>query len=134
MPQGANRSPNLSVLSQKALHLSAVTQRGASDTDADLGGIFAPLRSPPGSQQGKDTSLAVRLIQSLRWGHTHTEKVSSFQKTWQCILYPRLLSSAVWYSRGNFSTKIDVAVTKMHQKIFSACYLAIQISIACGLR
>lgn len=100
MPQGANRLPNLNVLSQKALHLSAITQRGASDTDAALGGIFAPLRSAPGSQQGKDSSLAVWLIQSSRWGHTNTHRRFPLPESLAVYFIPQIvLFGCVVFSR-----------------------------------
>lgn len=90
------------------------------------------LSGTPKALVGQWHQAGVWLGQSLRMGgHQHTLKVSSFQENWQCILYPRLFSSAVWYFLGNFSTKIVVAVTKMHQKLFRAC--SIQIPSACGL-
>lgn len=123
MPWCASRLPNLKVLSQKALHVFARAHGAAANTDADLE-EYLLLSGAPKALMGHWHQAGVWLVQSSRMGgHQHTPKVSSFQNTWQCILYPRLFSSAVWYFLGNFSTKIAVAVTKMHQKLFNACYL-----------
>lgn len=111
----------------------AITHGEASDTDADLGGIFAAVRNTRGFRWGNDTRLAAWFNPQAR-GHANTQKVSSFQKARRHILYLGLFSSAVRYFLGNFITKIAVAVTKMHRKLFSACYLDIRVPSACGLR